>query len=119
MLAGDGALTRDTGSDSAGPVSFRDIVIASRVMHFTGVTGAVLARVALCSSFLVALGGCSEREDEPAETTFYSRRVEPILHESCAASPTRSGCHVKSEDQRHALGNLSFDTYEDLALKAK
>ncbi|MDQ2642309.1 MAG: hypothetical protein M3020_00735 [Myxococcota bacterium] len=86
-------------------------------MHFTGVTGAVLARVALCSSFLVALGGCSEREDEPAETTFYSRRVEPILHESCAASPTRSGCHVKSEDQRHALGNLSFDTYEDLALR--
>jgi hypothetical protein len=86
-------------------------------MHLTGVAGTVLARAALCSSFLVAFGACSEREEEPEATTFYSRRVEPILEESCAASPTRSGCHVKSEDGRHALGNLSVDSYEDLALR--
>jgi hypothetical protein len=85
-------------------------------MHPTALPGGVSSRATLCLLALTLLGGCS-REDEPEPTTFYSRRIAPILEQSCAASPTRSGCHVRSEDGRHALGNLSLESYEDLSFR--
>ena len=85
-------------------------------MHWTALPRGFSSRATLCSLVLALLAGCS-RAEEPEETTFYSRRIEPVLEQSCAASPTRSGCHVRSEDGRHALGNLSVESYEDLALR--
>ncbi|MCC6215778.1 MAG: PD40 domain-containing protein [Polyangiaceae bacterium] len=59
--------------------------------------------------------GCT-REERPAETTYYERNIAPILQESCASSPTTSGCHV-ADSRGNALGNLSVASYGDLSLR--
>lgn len=71
---------------------------------------------ALVALSLSLLGGCS-REGEPERTTFYQRQIEPILGNSCAASPSQSRCHVPADDRGNALGNLSVASYEDLQLR--
>ncbi|HVU00253.1 MAG TPA: hypothetical protein VHE30_00825 [Polyangiaceae bacterium] len=60
------------------------------------------------------LGLCSSacrKEQTYAKSTFYSRRIEPILSESCANSPTQSGCHVAADDRGNAFGNLNVTSY--------
>jgi hypothetical protein len=66
----------------------------------------------------IALGaiGCT-REEKLEESTFYSRRIGPLLVGSCAKSPTGSGCHVVADDKGNALGNLSVETYDDVRLR--
>ena len=58
---------------------------------------------------LLSLAACS-RDDQPqTRSTFYSRKIGPLLEQSCASSPTRSSCHVKADTRGNALGNLSVD----------
>jgi len=65
-----------------------------------------------------ALFGCS-RDDQPPSSTFYSRKIGPVLEQSCATSPTRSSCHVVADDdaRANALGNLSVESYANVALR--
>ena len=70
-------------------------------------------------SFAFALGlmltsGACQREDDSARTNYYDRKVGPVLQQSCAASPTKSGCHVAADGHGNALGNLNVESYESL-----
>jgi hypothetical protein len=62
-----------------------------------------------------ALAGC-QRDEQPERTTFYDRKIGPVLHASCSISPTRSSCHV-SDGQGNAFGNLSTESFETLNLR--
>ena len=73
-----------------------------------------LPRLHLGSLLFVALTAC-QRQEPSADSTFYSRKISPFLEQSCATSPTRSSCHVVADDRGNALGNLSVESYEDLA----
>lgn len=66
---------------------------------------------ALCA--LPFVSGC-EGQRRPAATTFYERKIGPILQESCANSPTQSGCHVAGDDRGNAFGNLNVTSYDSL-----
>lgn len=66
---------------------------------------------------LLLLGGCSRDDQPPSRSTFYSRKVGPLLEQSCSTSPTRSSCHVPADDHGNALGNLSVKSYDDLYLR--
>lgn len=70
--------------------------------------------VALFLPALPFLGGC-ERQERPVETNFYERRIGPILRQSCAEGPAKAGCHVRADDKGNAFGNLSLESYDDLA----
>jgi hypothetical protein len=59
---------------------------------------------------------CSRAED-PEETTFYDRKIAPVLEGSCVRSPTQSSCHVAADNKGNALGNLSMETYDTLTLR--
>jgi hypothetical protein len=61
-----------------------------------------------------ATGGCGRSHAQPATTTFYAREIGPILKETCANSPTQSGCHVAADDRGNAFGNLNVSSYETL-----
>ena len=60
----------------------------------------------------LALVGCT-RDEQLERSTFYSRKVGPVLKETCSISPTRSGCHA-SDGLGNAFGNLSLESYEHL-----
>jgi hypothetical protein len=60
----------------------------------------------------LALAGCT-RDETLERSTFYSRKVGPVLQETCSISPTRSGCHA-SDGLGNAFGNLSLESYEHL-----
>ena len=62
---------------------------------------------------LLLLAGC-QRKEETAQTTFYERRIGPILQKSCVEGPAKAGCHVRADDIGNALGNLSLESYADL-----
>jgi hypothetical protein len=67
------------------------------------------------TSTIVTSSGCGTKEQGP-DSTFYSRKIGPILTGSCLTSPTGSKCHVSADDRGNALGNLdlrSFDTVND------
>lgn len=70
--------------------------------------------VVLCASSLLFATGCGRKERD-TETNFYQRRISPILTESCVDGPAKAGCHVRSDEQGNALGNLSLETYGDLS----
>src|SRR5690606_14891554 len=78
--------------------------------------GHAVVRAARFGLLLSLLLGCS-RDDDARPATYYERKIAPILTGSCAASPTGSGCHVLSDDGRHALGNLSVGSYEELTFR--
>ncbi|HLV64526.1 MAG TPA: hypothetical protein VKY73_01885 [Polyangiaceae bacterium] len=78
--------------------------------------GHAVVRAARFGLLLSLLLGCS-RDDDARPATYYERKIAPILTGSCAASPTGSGCHVLSDDGRHALGNLSVGSYEELTYR--
>jgi hypothetical protein len=67
----------------------------------------------LCASALLALG-CG-RKERTEETNFYQRRIGPILEQSCVDGPAKAGCHVRADSKGNALGNLSLQSYDDLA----
>jgi hypothetical protein len=68
----------------------------------------------LCTSMLLLAAGC-ERKERTEETNFYQRRIGPILVQSCAEGPAKAGCHVRADDKGNALGNLSLQSYDDIA----
>src|SRR5215207_7058786 len=70
--------------------------------------------VVLSLPALLVLGSC-ERQERPVETNFYQRRIGPILEQSCAEGPAKAGCHVRADEKGNALGNLSLETYDDVA----
>lgn len=67
----------------------------------------------LCAHALL-LVGCS-RKERTEETNFYQRRIGPILEQSCVEGPAKAGCHVRADSIGNALGNLSLESYADLA----
>jgi hypothetical protein len=71
-----------------------------------------LAALAAFSCALSVLG-CEGAKSE-ATTTFYDRKIGPILQETCANSPTQSGCHVAADTHGNAFGNLNVSSYETL-----
>jgi len=75
----------------------------------------VRSNPALLAAFLslATLPACDSKESD-ATTTFYERRISPILTTSCANSPTQSGCHVAADDRGNALGNLNVESYDKL-----
>src|SRR5690606_4260072 len=64
---------------------------------------------------LLALGlGCG-RQTPDVTSTFYERKIDPILRSGCANSPSGSACHLLQDQRGNALGNLSFEDYEALS----
>jgi hypothetical protein len=68
---------------------------------------------ALAFALGLASAGCQGAKTHAA-TTFYDRRIGPILTESCANSPTQSGCHVAADTHGNAFGNLNVSSYDTL-----
>jgi hypothetical protein len=64
--------------------------------------------------WLAALGAC-EPAGPGVTTTFYDRKIDPILRAGCASSPSGSACHLLQDDRGNAFGNLSFEDYAALA----
>jgi len=62
----------------------------------------------------VLLGLGCERKERTAQTTFYERRIGPILEQTCAEGPAKAGCHVRADEKGNALGNLSLESYADV-----
>lgn len=58
--------------------------------------------------------GC-QRDDESARTNYYDRKIGTTLVQSCASSPTKSGCHVAADDRGNALGNLNVTSYDSIS----
>ena len=70
----------------------------------------VLSTLAL--GFGLTLSSCTTKQ--AASSNYYDRKIGIGLVQSCAASPTKSGCHVAADDHGNALGNLNVTSYEDL-----
>ncbi len=60
-------------------------------------------------------GSACHRDDDSPRTNYYDRKVGPVLVQSCATSPTKSGCHVAADDHGNALGNLDVRSYDSLS----
>ncbi|HEX4341459.1 MAG TPA: hypothetical protein VH062_36370 [Polyangiaceae bacterium] len=71
------------------------------------------SRLATFAVAVLALTGCKAAKRE-ASTTFYQREIGPILQQSCANSPTQSGCHVAADTHGNAFGNLNVTSYDSL-----
>ena len=71
------------------------------------VQGLALGLLLLCSA-------CT-RDDQPANDSYYERKIGVTLVQSCATSPTKSGCHVAADDHGNALGNLNLANYDALS----
>jgi len=65
----------------------------------------------LALGLLLVTSGC-QRDDQPGRTTYYDRKIGVTLMQTCATSPTKSGCHVAADDHGNALGNLSVTSYD-------
>lgn len=76
-------------------------------------------RFVLGVSLVSALAGATScgKEERPATSTFYERKIGPILQASCATSPAKSSCHVDADDRGNALGNLNVESYDTLNLR--
>ncbi len=70
--------------------------------------------VVVASVLAAAAPGCSQRDVE-SESTYFDRKIAPVLAGSCARSPTGSLCHVTADERGNALGNLDVTSYDVLA----
>ncbi|HYP98421.1 MAG TPA: hypothetical protein VER96_07090 [Polyangiaceae bacterium] len=61
---------------------------------------------------LVLLTSACQRDDHAARTTYYDRKIGVTLVQTCATSPTKSGCHVAADDHGNALGSLNVTSYD-------
>ena len=68
----------------------------------------------LALGLLLATAACT-RDDDTTRTNYYDRKIGVALIQSCATSPTKSGCHVAADDHGNALGNLNVANYESLS----
>ncbi|HET7543900.1 MAG TPA: hypothetical protein VFK05_28710 [Polyangiaceae bacterium] len=64
---------------------------------------------------LLLLTPACTRDDQPANTTYYDRKIGVTLVQTCATSPTKSGCHVAADDHGNALGNLNVTSYDQVS----
>jgi len=55
-----------------------------------------------------------QRQESSSRTTYFDRKIGPVVVGACATSPTKSGCHVAADDHGNALGNLNVTSYESL-----
>jgi hypothetical protein len=70
------------------------------------------SRAQLPGALLALLSwSCSQQQPDPGDT-YYARKISPILHASCATSPSGSQCHLIQDTRGNSFGNVSFDTYE-------
>ena len=65
------------------------------LQRLVGSSGLVVQWLAL--GFLLAISACN-RNDDSVQTSYYDRKIGVTLLQSCAASPTKSGCHVAADD---------------------
>ncbi|HEY0464934.1 MAG TPA: hypothetical protein VGC79_12020 [Polyangiaceae bacterium] len=77
-----------------------------------GRSGLLLQGLAL--GLLLASSACN-RDDEPVRNSYYDRKIGVSLVQTCATSPTKSGCHVAADDHGNALGNLNVTSYDALS----
>lgn len=70
----------------------------------------VVATLAL--GFALSSSACKRQESQPSN--YYDRKIGVGLVQSCAQSPTKSGCHVAADDHGNALGNLNVTSYDTL-----
>jgi hypothetical protein len=64
---------------------------------------------------LALAGSACQRDADSTRTNYYDRKIGPVVVQSCAASPTKSGCHVAADDHGNALGNLNVTSYDSLS----
>jgi len=76
---------------------------------FLGTSELLIEGLAFC--LLLATAAC-QRDDVPVRTTYYDRKIGVTLLQTCATSPTKSGCHVAADDHGNALGNLNVTSYD-------
>ncbi|MES1177801.1 MAG: hypothetical protein ABUL62_25980 [Myxococcales bacterium] len=69
----------------------------------------------LLSLGLLLAGSACQRDDDSVRTNYYDRKIGPVVVQSCATSPTKSGCHVAADDHGNALGNLNVTSYDSLS----
>ena len=77
-----------------------------------------VSRSLIATSLIAPVVACSDPQLPPT-TTFYDRKIGPILKETCANSPTQSGCHVAADTHGNAFGNLNVTSYESLDQAAR
>ncbi|HEX7452181.1 MAG TPA: hypothetical protein VF294_07850, partial [Polyangiaceae bacterium] len=70
----------------------------------------VLSTLAL--SFGLTSSSCTTKQ--ASSSNYYDRKIGIGLVQTCAASPTKSGCHVAADDHGNALGNLNVTSYDNL-----
>ena len=69
---------------------------------------------ALALGLLLTGAGC-KRDGDTVQSNYYDRKIGVALVQSCATSPTKSGCHVAADDHGNALGNLNVTSYDLLS----
>lgn len=77
-----------------------------------GTSGFAIQGLALGLSLLAS--ACT-RDDTPTQTSYYDRKIGVTLVQTCATSPTKSGCHVAADDHGNALGNLNVTSYDNVS----
>src|SRR5690242_20621655 len=81
------------------------------------ISGLMPRVLSVCLMGVVATcAACSEPE-HAASSTFYDRKISPIVRGSCSKSPTLSSCHVAADDRGNALGNLNVDSFDTINLR--
>jgi hypothetical protein len=73
-----------------------------------------VSRLAPIAIAALSFASCKAQE-VTAKATFFQRQIGPILQQSCANSPTQSGCHVAADTHGNAFGNLNVTSYETLS----
>ena len=76
--------------------------------------GSSLSVTSLALGLSLTTAACS-RDDDSVRSSYYDRKIGVTLVQSCATSPTKSGCHVAADDHGNALGNLSVASYDALS----
>lgn len=71
--------------------------------------------IAIATLSVVCASGCTRPKE--ATTTYYDRKIGPILVASCTTSPSQSTCHVNADREGNALGNLDVSSYNKLILR--
>jgi len=67
---------------------------------------------ALALGLMLSSAACKTQESQ--RSNYYDRKIGIGLVQSCAQSPTKSGCHVAADDHGNAFGNLNVTSYDTL-----
>ncbi|HEY3667239.1 MAG TPA: hypothetical protein VGL19_14625, partial [Polyangiaceae bacterium] len=72
------------------------------------------AGVGATLALTLALTSAACKTKQAASSNYYDRKIGIGLVQSCATSPTKSGCHVAADDHGNAFGNLDVTSYDKL-----